>query len=94
MNHEFVRKMMEAKRLEYEAIKEIIPDHLKDKMEECKRELIRSVGKCAMNNWSDIQSWESDKRKKESQKRANESEEGSSSKTGNKTLHKVPIEFK
>lgn len=87
MNHEFMKKMMEAKRLEYEAIKEIMPDSLKDKMEECKRELIRYIGKCVMNNWSDIQSQESDKR-------YNESEESTSLKTDNKTLHKVPVEFK
>lgn len=40
MNKEFVKKMMKAKMLEYEAIKELIPSNMKDKVESCEKELI------------------------------------------------------
>lgn len=33
MNQEFIKKMIKAKRLEYEAIKEIMPDKIKSKIE-------------------------------------------------------------
>ena len=33
MNKEFVKKMVKAKRLEYEAIKEIMPDSIKNRIE-------------------------------------------------------------
>lgn len=33
MNQEFIKKMIKAKRLEYEAIKEIMPDKIKNKIE-------------------------------------------------------------
>lgn len=40
MNKEFLKKMMKAKMLEYEAIKELIPSNMKDKVESCEKELI------------------------------------------------------
>lgn len=40
MNKEFLKKMMKAKMLEYEAIKELIPSNMKDKIESCEKELM------------------------------------------------------
>ena len=38
MNKEFAKKMIKAKRLEYEAIKEIIPEHFKDRIDTFEKE--------------------------------------------------------
>lgn len=38
MNKEFVKKMIKAKRLEYEAIKEIMPDGLKNRVDSFEKE--------------------------------------------------------
>ncbi|WP_160685037.1 hypothetical protein [Clostridium sp. C2-6-12] len=38
MNKEFAKKMIKAKRLEYEAIKEIIPERLKDRIDTFEKE--------------------------------------------------------
>lgn len=46
MNQEFIKKMIKAKRLEYEAIKEIMPDKIKNKIE--------SIEKDAFNLLKDI----------------------------------------
>lgn len=40
MNKEFVKKIMKAKMLEYEAIKELIPSNMRDKIESCEKELM------------------------------------------------------
>jgi hypothetical protein len=38
MNKEFAKKMIKAKRLEYEAIKEVMPEHLKDRINTFEKE--------------------------------------------------------
>lgn len=38
MNQEFIKKMIKAKRLEYEAIKEIMPDKIKNKIEDIEKD--------------------------------------------------------
>jgi hypothetical protein len=38
MNKEFVKKMIKAKRLEYEAIKEVMPERLKDRIDTFEKE--------------------------------------------------------
>lgn len=40
MNRQFVMKMMQAKQLEYEALKEIMPDPLVNRISSLERELI------------------------------------------------------
>ena len=46
MNKEFAKKMIKAKRLEYEAIKEVMPDGLKNRIDSFEKEaftLIRDL---------------------------------------------------
>lgn len=46
MNKEFVKKMIKAKRLEYEAIKEVMPEGLKNRIDSFEKEaftLIRDL---------------------------------------------------
>lgn len=45
MNQEFVRKMLKAKRLEYEAMKEIIPDCLVKHMDLVEEEMKKEIKK-------------------------------------------------
>ncbi|EKQ50725.1 MULTISPECIES: hypothetical protein [unclassified Clostridium] len=47
MNKEFIKKMLKAKRFEYEAIKEIIPDKIRDRIDCFEKEaisIIRDIG--------------------------------------------------
>lgn len=50
MNREFMKKIIEAKILEYEAIKEILPEGLSLKIEGFEKELIRSIYEAMMEN--------------------------------------------
>lgn len=48
MNKEFVKKMIKAKKLEYEAIKELIPDNLKSKVKDFEEETSKFLKELAL----------------------------------------------
>lgn len=43
MNKEFAKKMIKAKRLEYEAIKEVMPEGLKNRIDSFEKEAFRLI---------------------------------------------------
>ena len=49
MNKEFVTKMVKAKQLELEALKEILPAHVVKRMEQAEGELLQIAKECFMN---------------------------------------------
>ena len=49
MNKEFVTKMVKAKQLELEALKEILPAYVVKRMEQAEGELIQIAKECFMN---------------------------------------------
>jgi len=46
MNKQFVSKMLQAKRLEYEAFREILPESLARRVENLERKLVNIVREC------------------------------------------------
>lgn len=38
MNKEFIKKIIKAERLKYEAVKEILPDSLRERVEACEKD--------------------------------------------------------
>ncbi len=49
MNKEFMKKMMKAKKLEYEAIKEVMPDRLKSKISNIEEEALNLLKDLALD---------------------------------------------
>lgn len=49
MYREFMKKMIKAKKLEYEAIKELLPDSMKEKVSEFEKEALESIKDFAMD---------------------------------------------
>lgn len=48
MNHKFVVKMMQAKKLEYEAIKELMPEPVEQMFDKMEKEAVETIKEFAM----------------------------------------------
>lgn len=86
MNREFIRKMMQAKKLEYEAVKDIMPESFKNTMDDCKREIFQYIQNGVINYWKENQSSESNTSSKVNETACEPDKL--------KTTHKVHVEFK
>lgn len=53
MNHEFVVKIMQAKKMEYEAIKEILPDKLLKHIDKLEIDMIDIMKELAISGFED-----------------------------------------
>lgn len=53
MKREFAVKMIRAKKLEYEALKEILPEKVVNRMDKMEAEMIDIVKQCVMTGFSD-----------------------------------------
>ncbi len=62
MNREFVVKMMQAKKLEYEAFKEILPEKMVNKISTLESDIIDIMKECIMSGYT---GYETNKRKSE-----------------------------
>lgn len=53
MNREFIMKLMQAKKLEYEAFKEILPERIGNKIGDLEKELMDIAKECVMSGFTD-----------------------------------------
>ncbi|ROR26363.1 hypothetical protein EDD66_10885 [Mobilisporobacter senegalensis] len=53
MNHEFVTKMIQAKKMEYEALKEIMPEKMADHINELENNIIDVLKECILSGFTD-----------------------------------------
>lgn len=97
MNREFVIKMMQAKKLEFEALKEILPESVGNHINNLENEVFSMVKDYIVTELSKegscMKQWEE---KKETDKKADESTEKPiekrTQKSGKKKVQKVMIE--
>jgi hypothetical protein len=63
MNHEFIIKMMKAKKMEYEALKEILPEKVATRISKLEVEVIDMVKDCVVSGFMNEEAKESEKPK-------------------------------
>lgn len=83
MNHEFFIKMAKAKRLEYEALKEIMPEKAAKRINHLESEVLGIVKEYIINGFNDYESKEGFEKKKTKNRESKEND---------KKIKKVSIE--
>ena len=82
MNKEFVKKMIKAKKLEYEAIKEIMPETIKNRIDSFQKDAFNLIKDVAIEII-----------KEDMHEKNNECDIDNETKTTNKNIKKIRVDF-
>ena len=93
MNKEFVKKMLQAKQFEYEAIKEILPDNLRKKVDSVENDVIELMKDVAFDLLKDCVAGNFNRSDENNEKSTNNSSSVNKDNEKKKSSRKINVDF-